>query len=341
MKKNQNRVTIKDIALQCNVTANTVSRALRDDRKISEATIQKIKKTAIEMGYVRNNMASAMRSGSSHLISIIVDDLPNPHYSTLIDKIDYLLKKNGYDIMILCSHGKIEESLKMANLSISNLVNGIIYFPDSSDRNVPERIKKNHIPLVLVDRAVPGIETDVVRMDDYKGGTLAAKCLYLAGHRKFLYICGPEGNGAQPLRQQGFLDGLSQYGISPSEIRIIRGDQICPIPDSEELFHLLQPIRCTGIFSFNDQIAYSVMNALQDHGCRVPEDISMIGFDHIRSGMPCLQPLSSIGCENAGDLAERTVELLLRRIENPECEFMTEILPVRLYETESTVKKIK
>ena len=115
MKKNQNRVTIKDIALKCNVTANTVSRALRDDRKISEATIQKIKKTAQEMGYVRNNMASAMRSGRSHLISVIVDDLPNPHYSTLIDKIDSLLKKNGYDIMILCSHGKIEESLKMAN----------------------------------------------------------------------------------------------------------------------------------------------------------------------------------------------------------------------------------
>ena len=80
-------------------------------------------------------MASAMRSGSSHLISIIVDDLPNPHYSVLIDKIDYLLKKNGYDIMILCSHGKMEESLKMANLSISNLVNGIIYFPDSNDRS--------------------------------------------------------------------------------------------------------------------------------------------------------------------------------------------------------------
>ena len=106
MQRNRNRVTIKDIALQCNVTANTVSRALRDDRKISEATIQKIKKTALEMGYVRNNMASAMRSGSSHLISIIVDDLPNPHYSVLIDKIDDLLKKNGYDIMILCSHGK-------------------------------------------------------------------------------------------------------------------------------------------------------------------------------------------------------------------------------------------
>ncbi|HIV92680.1 MAG TPA: LacI family transcriptional regulator [Candidatus Eisenbergiella stercoravium] len=340
MKKNQNRVTIKDIALKCNVTANTVSRALRDDRKISEATIQKIKKTAQEMGYVRNNMASAMRSGSSHLISIIVDDLPNPHYSTLIDKIDSLLKKNGYDIMILCSHGKIEESLKMANLSISNLVNGIIYFPDSNDRNVSERIKKNHIPLVLVDRAVSGIETDVVRVDDYQGGVLAAECMYMAGHRKFLYICGPEGNGAQPLRQQGFLDTLSEYGIGPSEIRIIRGDQIYPMRDSAELFKLLQPIRYTGIFSFNDQIAYYVMNALLAYGYRVPDDISMIGFDHIRCGMPYLRPLSSVGCENAGELAERIVELLLRRIDNPEYEFVSEILPVMLYEAESTVKKI-
>ena len=340
MQRNGNRVTIKDIALQCNVTANTVSRALRDDRKISEATIQKIKKTALEMGYVRNNMASAMRSGSSHLISIIVDDLPNPHYSVLIDKIDYLLKKNGYDIMIVCSHGKMEESLKMANVSISNLVNGIIYFPDSNDRSVTERIKKNHIPLVLVDRAVSGVETDVVRVDDYQGGALAAERMYMAGHRKFLYICGPEGNGAQPLRQQGFLDTLSGYGVDPSEIRMIRGDRIYPMPDSAELFQLLQPIRYTGIFSFNDQIAYSVMNALQDHGCRVPEDISMIGFDHIRTGMPCLRPLSSIGCENTVDPAERVVELLLRRIKNPEHAFVSEVLPVMLYEAESTVRKI-
>lgn len=84
--KGSKRVTIKDIAQRCGVTANTVSRALRGDTRISEATLKKVQQMAQEMGYIRNNLAAAMRSGRSNLISIIVDDIENPHYATLVTR---------------------------------------------------------------------------------------------------------------------------------------------------------------------------------------------------------------------------------------------------------------
>ena len=156
MDKGSKRVTIKDSAQRCGVTANTVSRALRGDTRISEATLKKVQQMAQEMGYIRNNLAATMRSGRSNLISIIVDDIENPHYATLVHKMSAFLKENGYNTMTLCTQAKSEEMVKMANLSIANYVDGILYFPYSDDAHVVRMIQRAGIPLVLVDRAVEG-----------------------------------------------------------------------------------------------------------------------------------------------------------------------------------------
>lgn len=93
---------------------------------------------------------------------------------------------------------------------------------------------------------------------------------------------------------------------------------------------ILRSADYTGIFIFSDSIAYLVMNVLREYGYRVPEEISIIGFDYIRGFLPYLQPLTSIAGQKAGELAKCSVSLLLRRIQEPEAEFVTEILPVML-----------
>lgn len=339
MEKGNRRVTIKDIANRCGVTANTVSRALRGDTRISEATLKKVQQMAQEMGYIRNSLASTMRSGHSNLISIIVDDIENPHYATLVHKMSAFLKENGYNTMTLCTQTKSEETVSMANLSIANYVDGILYFPHSDDAHVVRMIQKAGIPLVLVDRAVKGADADVARFDDYQGGILAAEHLYGAGHRKFAYICGPETNGAQPLRRKGFTDRLMQYGIKAEDITIIDEERIYSFFQKKAFVDILRSADYTGIFIFNDRIAYFVMNVLREYGYRVPEEISIIGFDYIRGFLSYLQPLTSVAGRKAGELAECSVSLLLRRIREPEAEFVTENLPVMLHEEKSTVRK--
>lgn len=340
MNKTNKRVTIKDIAEYCGTTANTVSRAMRNDPGISEATIHKIQQVAQEMGYIRNNLAATMRSGQSKLISVIVDDIKNPHNATLIDKMDSLLKEEGYDTMTLCTQGRLDKRQSMANLSVSNSVDGILYFPDSNDADIANKIMKNRVPLVLIDRVITGVSADVVRCDDYQGGVLAAEHLLNLGHRKFVYIGGPKGNGAQPLRQSGFINTLIQRGINLSHITIIDADQIYPAIQAGTIYNILSPIIYTCIFSFNDQIAYHVMNSLRDNGYQVPDDISIIGFAHIRGALSYLQPLSSIASKYEADMAEKSVLLLLRRIKEPNVDTVSEILPVTLHEQISSIKNI-
>ena len=241
--KGSKRVTIKDIAQRCGVTANTVSRALRGDTRIS-----KVQQMAQEMGYIRNNLAATMRSGRSNLISIIVDDIENPHYATLVHKMSAFLKENGYNTMTLCTQAKSEEMVNMANLSIANYVDGTLYFPYSDDAHVVRMIQRAGIPLVLVDRAVEGAAVDAVRLDDYQGGVLAAEHLYGAGHRKFAYICGTETNGAQPLRRKGFTDRLAQYGIEVENITIINEERIYSYFQKEAFMDILRSADYTGIF---------------------------------------------------------------------------------------------
>ena len=344
MKKEENgkrRVTIKDIAERCGVTANTVSRVLRGDTGISDATARKVREAAAQIGYVRNNFASTMRTGRSRLISIIVDDVQNPHYATLINRVDVLLKEKGYDVITLCTQANKDNSYNMANLSISNLVDGTLYFPDSDEAYIAELFRKNNIPIIMIDRDIPGVQADVVRVDDYQGGKLAAEYLLAAGHRKFAYIGGPSGNGAQPLRQKGYTDALLRHGVKEEDIKIFEGSKIYPVLNSEHLFEVLQPLGYTGVFVFNDEIAYLVMNVFRNNGYEVPQDLSIIGFDHIRGSLSYLQPLTSLACGQRMDLAERTVSLLLRRIEEPDAPFISEVLPVKLYEPESTVKREK
>lgn len=340
-EKGKRRVTIKDVAERCGVTANTVSRVLRGDAGISDTTARKVREAAAQIGYVRNNFASTMRTGRSHLISIIVDDVQNPHYATLIDRVDVILKEKGYDVITLCTQANKDNSYNMANLSISNLVDGTLYFPDSDEAYIAELFRKNNIPIIMVDRDIPGVQADVVRADDYQGGEDAAEYLLSAGHKKFAYIGGPSGNGAQPLRQKGYVDTLLRHGIKEENIKIFEGNKIYPVLNSEHLFEVLQPLDYTGVFVFNDQIAYHVMNILRNNGYEIPQDISIIGFDHIRGSLSYLLPLTSLACDQTADLAERAVSLLLRRIEEPDIPYVSEVLPVTLYEPESTVKREK
>lgn len=337
MNKKSKRVTIKDIAERCGVTANTVSRALRNDAGISQATAKKVCEIADEMGYIRNSYAAAMRSGDSKLIAIIVDDIQNPHNATLINKMSLLLKEKGYDTMTMYTYGSCRNELSMAKRAIASMAAGVLHFPDSDDTKSASLIKQNQIPLVLIDREIHGIQTDVVRIDDYRGACIAADYLYLRGHRKFAYLGGPARNGAQTLRQQGFLDTLAGHGTGMADIRVLDADVVYTAIYNDVILQAFSPFEYTGIFAFNDQIAYHVINALRGGGYRVPEDISVIGFDHIRGGLPYLPPLSSVSsvCDQA--LAERAVSLLLKRMEDPNAEFVTEILPAKLYEAESTV----
>ena len=166
------RITLKDISEQCGYSVNTVSRALRDDPRLPEATISRIKQVADELGYMKNIIASSMRSGHTNLIAVIVDDIQNPHYSDIISQISIKLRKYGYHTLILASYIEKNYADYSLSLALSYNVSGIVFFPRNYNKNAINLINQNKIPLVLIDREIPECQTDFVRCDDYQGGYL-------------------------------------------------------------------------------------------------------------------------------------------------------------------------
>lgn len=333
------RITLKDIANECGYSVNTVSRALRGDTKLPEQTRLKIQQTAQRKGYIRNNLASSLRSGASHIIAVIVNDIRNQHFSTMISEIELFLRQAGYDMMILCT--QIAEQgeqigTQMVHVAISQSVDGILYFPYSDDKPVIDFLEQSGVPFVLVDRWISDVSADLVRCDDFAGGYLAGKHLLELGHKKFVYIRGPLNNSSQVDREAGFLKILRESGIPETGIRIIDCGEIDHAIKHNSIMDLLEPIDYTAILAFNDEIAYQVINTFRAAHIRIPRDVSLMGFDHIRKYVPYHAPLTSVFCAPEYNIGEIAVNLLLERIANSSMPKQARVLPVKIYNEGTT-----
>lgn len=333
------RITLKDIAERCGYTANTVSRALRNDEKLPENTRRTIQQLAREMGYVPNRSARALRYGSSRTIAVIVNDINNPYYANLLSQMDQELKARNYYLMILCVQLDEELADAMIQLAISQSVDGILFFPFSNAHHI-RTLHESGIPFVLIDRWIPGVEADIARIDDFGGGYALTRHLLDLGHREFLYMAGPFVNSSQIDRQNGIVQALREAGVEPEEhLRLIGWDDIPGDATPEEVAPLLEPFDYTAIVAFNDVLAYHAFNALNARGLRVPEDISLVGFDHIRWRNTYLPPLTSIAVAEKG-VASAAIEMLFERMKNPDLPFRHRIIPVRIH-MDGTTQAVK
>lgn len=330
-----NRITLKDIARACGCSANTVSRALRDDKRLSEATRLLIRDTADQMGYIPNTMASSLRSGRSRMIAVIVNDLHNQHYCDLINRMDRELRKNNYNLMILCM--QLEDALaeKLIHTAISLSVDGILYFPSFGQRHYIEYMTANRMPFVLLDRRVSDLEADTVRCDDEQGGYLAGRHLIELGHRRFLYLSGVDLSSSQIDRLDGFLRAIRESGIPEDQVQVIPGARVEDALANNSLSNLIFPGDYTAVVCFRDEVAYPVMRALHEHGRRIPEDVSVISFDNLYEADPSRPAVTSIYSQDQS-IAVLGVQMLLERINDASIPPHNVVLPVRIFDYGTT-----
>lgn len=334
------RVTLKDVANECGYTANTVSRAMRNDPRLPEVTRQTIREAASRLGYIPNKMASSLRSGKSHVIAVIVNDLHNQHFCQMLGKMDAELQSAGYSLLILCMQLNEELAQQLINTAISLSVDGILYFPHLRSQTPIQSMLDSHIPFVLLDRRVEDFTVDTVRCDDENGGYIAGNYLAGLGHRKYLYLSGLDISSSQIDRLAGFKRAMREHGIPEENIRIIPGEIAEDALSNGRIADLLYPLDYTAIVSFRDELAYPAVNALRDQGVSVPGDISVISFDNLVGGNPNLLPLTSIYAEEI-DVAGEGVRTLLERIEDPNLPARTKILPVKIFNQNATTGTAK
>jgi LacI family transcriptional regulator len=325
--------TLKSIAERTGYTVNTVSQALRGSNSVAAETKRLIKKTAREMGYVHNVLASSLRSGRTFTVALIFGDVSNLLFAIRIRELEAALRKHGYQVLIINTEEDADLERRAVKTAISRQVDGVVLCPCQKDRASLDMLSQYRVPYVLSGRYFEDVACDAVVWDDYTGGLLATRHLIERGCRKILFLNAPDIISSAKERARGYAEALETAGIPPviRNVSTMAGGVRCALDELAQ-----QGATYDGIFAFSDLMALEAACWLEEHGLAVPEDVKMAGFDDILSHVSIPFGLTSIAAEKKLE-TQNTVELLLRRMENPQdlrCE--TRRMDVRLIARKSS-----
>lgn len=279
------RITLKDVASELNLSINTVSRGLRDMPDISPATRKLVKETARRLGYQRNLAASQLRTNRSYILGIAVPDYGNPTMGKIIDCAEFVARMHGYTLMT----GTTRETPEIEERTVGRLleqgVDGLILVPTLLNISLLKKIESTGTPYVLAYRRYPEYHCNYICCNEFLGGQLVAQALYDHGHRDFLYIASTRAQQISIERFNGFSSKLQELGVSPERIHVIvsngsRRDAEHAVSLWAEQCAPGKHFPATAVFAFSDYTAFGVASALRAKGIRIPEDISVIGYDN-------------------------------------------------------------
>lgn len=305
--------TLKDIAAATGYSINTISRALRDKDDISPETKKRIRSVAEEMGHINNSLASSLRLGYTNTIAVILGDISNPHFSIMMKTIEEYARLEGYSTILLNTNEDEEQEFKAIQSALNKNVDGIILCPTQKSKKSIQYLQSVNIPFVLIGRRFSDIDTNYVVCNDELGGYQATNLLLKNGHKKILFLNGPDYISSSKERLAGYRRACSEFGL-PVDDRLICDVDIT-LTDSNELLRSLSQLKTdfSAIFAFSDLLAWSAWKCLRESGKNIPKDCSLVGFDHIQSQFPLPYKLTSVKSYKRR-LSTEAAKLLIRKI---------------------------
>lgn len=272
---------MKDIADRAGVSLTTVSRALQNKPEISLATTRRIHEIAAEIGYVQNTLARSLRSQRTNIVGLVITDSSNPYFGQVLKGVEQTLNTGGYGLILSHSDELYRNEIDALNVLIGRRVDGILITPAQASGDDIVGLMQAHLPFVLLGRRFAGLETDYVVADDIAGAHSATEHLIRLGHSRILLLNGSSHISSAVERQKGYEQALEDFGIQrdPDLVRHCA-------PTMESAYNsmktvLIERIPFSAVFSFSDLMAMGVVRALRETGKRIPDDISVVGFDDI------------------------------------------------------------
>jgi len=327
--------TIKDVANKVGVSVATVSYVLNGKKSISEATKQKVYEAMEELNYVPNISAQGLNSNSSRLIGVVVPQtengdklmFQNGFYSEVLGSIEYYARQRGYHVIISATDTN-ESYLKLAKQRNLDGIIVIGMYPD----DFYKELKKTDIPIVLIDSYCNDFYYHSIRIDDAYGSYLATRHLLKNGHRDIAFFVGQiKDNGVMKKRLQGYKNALDEFDVKFNDKYVFEGqiDYESGIKMADELVDSKLPV--TSIVCAADILAIGVMSELYKRGVRVPDDISIVGFDDLEISKYLTPPLTTVH-QHISLKGKKAVELLLEHIEKTDLPKQEEVLSLELVE---------
>lgn len=327
--------TIKDVADYAQVAVSTVSRVINNKDRVSQETRDKVYEAIEALGYVRNNLAASMKTGATHFIVIVVPDIRNEFYTSVIRGVESVASPRGYYTLVYTTNELYEKEQTVFDGEFSHLVDGMILVPAKTDYTLYQCTK----PTVIIDREIPGSDMYSVCVDNYKGAVLLMEELIRFGHRKIAIISGPLKFNIGIDRMNGYKDTLRRYHIPVREEYICVGEWF-----EEDGYHLTNQLLQladppTAILAANNLTCIGSAECLCDHGMVIGKDISLVGFDdsvvarYLYPGITCIRRATS-------EMGEIGAEMLLAILNDRKGDIKKkkQILDVELIERNSVAK---
>jgi LacI family transcriptional regulator len=276
-KQRNNSINIKSVAQLAGVSISTVSRVINSPESVSEELRERVRKAIEELGYRPNQIARSLRTGSTKVVGFIIPDITNPAFLLMVKGAEDYLKRKGYMFIVCGTDHNIEEETKLLKTLLSQSVEGIIV-TCSGGRNssFAKTIQDSGVKLVFMDRRYEDIDLPYVGVDNTAGMEKITDLLVQTGHRSFVYLSGERNTSSAKERLRGFMKSMKKHGVKDYQVLYGR----FTFESGYELTKKLKKIP-EAVVGGNDLVALGAIEALNEMGYHVPDDVSVVGFDDI------------------------------------------------------------
>ncbi len=287
-------VTIKDIARVAGVSHTTVSRALKGNPAISAETTARIRQLAEEMGYTPSAVAQSLLTRRTQTIGMVITTLADPFVAKVVEGVESVAQTANYSVFLATSHNNPDQEIAVVETLHRRRVDAIIVTSSRVGSLYSSRLDQIRIPIVLINNQEEGEFLYSVAADDVQGAELAIEHLLGLGHRQIGYIGAPNRPKSNRRRQSGCEAALKKAGIEPNPNLVAQPDGDSDFDRGQAGFRSLSGSGVTAIFCYNDLTAIGLLMACQEKGIRVPEQLSIIGFDDINTSQYVSPPLTTV-----------------------------------------------
>jgi LacI family transcriptional regulator len=320
-------VKMLDIAKKLNVSLMTVSRTLNNKGYVKEETKRKILKVAEEMGYIPNALAKGLALNKTFNIGLVITDISNPFYSTITKVVQEEASRNGYRLTMFNTNEDFKIEEEALNSIMAQRCDGALLTSASKDFRHVYDLQKNKFPIVLLNRKPDVEDLDYVVCDNKRGAFLAIEYLLKLGHRNIAHLTGPSYITSVREKIDGYNMAFNKKGLEINPELIFETEISLKGSYKATIKALKKNPYITAIFTYTNWMAIGAYRALEETGKKIPDDISVIGYDNIKVSSLLSAPLTTIDIP-IRPMGRKAIDILLKKINGENNQFHKIYKPV-------------
>ena len=312
-------VSIKDIARAARVSHSTVSRALRGSPLVNPKTAARIRRIAEKLGYLPSALGRSLKTRQTMTLGVVVNTIADPVMAELVAGIQEVANRAGYSILLAESHAEPERELRAVRSLLEHRVDGVLAAASRVGPEYRSLLEPIGVPIVLINNQHPQPYRHAVSIDSLPASLAITEHLIALGHRRIAYIGDRYGYQTDWERYTGYAEALRAHGIELRPELAVKGDGM--IAGGIEAMSALLELRHrpTAVFCYNDLTAIGAMRAIRARGLRIPQDISVAGFDDLFFSADTYPPLTTVR-QPKRLMGAMAAEILLKVMAGEECE---------------------